>query len=133
MLILNVDDDIDDREMFHAAINALDPKVDCLQFESGRKVLEYLAHAKVPPDFIFIDINMPKMNGYECVEHIRQIPGNAHLPIVMYSTGFNPIQQKDFKDPDIRYVRKTSRLSELVQSIQKILLKSKKLAEKSKR
>ena len=125
MLILNVDDDIDDREMFQAAVNAVDPSLACLQFESGSKVLEYMAHAKVPPDFLFIDINMPKMDGYECVEHIRQIPGNDHMRIVMYSTAFNPKRQESFKDPSIRYVQKTSRLSELVQSIKMLLFDSK--------
>lgn len=133
MLILNVDDDIDDREMFLEAINAIDPEIKCLQFESGSKVLEYLTKAEVVPNFLFIDINMPKMNGYECVEQIRQIPGNEHMLIVMYSTAFNPSQWDDFKAPSVRYLTKTSTFSELVQSIKMIFLESKESAKKSKK
>lgn len=134
MLILNVDDDIDDREMFQAAINAIDPNLACLQFESGSKALEYIANAEVAPDFLFIDINMPKMNGYECIEQIRQIPGNNQIVIVMYSTAFNPKQQKDYKDLDITtYLKKTSKFSELVQSIKKLLSDSKVPVGKQKK
>ena len=133
MLILNVDDDIDDREMFQAAIKAIDPDLTSLQFESGIKVLEYIANAEVAPDVIFIDINMPKMNGYECVEHLRQMRGIDNMQIVMYSTAFNPKQQEDFKDLSIRYVKKTSRFSELVQSINLILLEFKESVEKSRK
>src|SRR5690554_404666 len=117
MLILNVDDDIDDREMFQAAVDEIDPSLTCLQFESGIKVLEYIKHVEASPDFLFIDINMPKMNGYECVEHIRQLPGTDQMQIVMYSTAFNPTQRDNFKDPNIRYVTKTSRFTDLVESI----------------
>lgn len=133
MLILNVDDDIDDREMFRAAIEAIDPKLDCIQFESGSKVLDYLALAELFPNILFVDINMPKMDGYQCVKHLRQIPGNDQMQIVMYSTTFNPEQRERFQDASIKYVKKTSRFSELVHSIRMILLESKELAEKSKR
>lgn len=47
MVILNVDDDIDDREMFQAALDEVDSTLTCIQFESGSKVLEYLAHVEV--------------------------------------------------------------------------------------
>jgi CheY-like chemotaxis protein len=133
MLILNVDDDIDDREMFQAAVSEIDPEIHCLQFESGIKVLSYLAQAELTASYIFIDINMPKMNGYECVEHIRHIPGNEHMRIVMYSTAFNPKLRDDFNDPSIRYVSKTSRLSELVHSIKLILSETTESVEKSRK
>lgn len=133
MLILNVDDDIDDREMFQAAVKAIDPNLTCLQFESGIKVLEYITDAEVAPDIIFIDINMPKMNGYECVEHLIQMRGIDNMQIVLYSTAFNPKQQERFKDISIRYVKKTSRFSELVHSVNMILLESKESVEKSKK
>lgn len=133
MLILNIDDDIDDREMFEAAVNAVDPSHTCIQFESGSKAIDYIGNAEVLPDFLFIDINMPKMDGYECLGQIRQIPGNDQMRIVMYSTAFNPKQQESFKDQRIRYLKKTSRFSELVHSITLILLESKEVAGKSKK
>src|SRR5690349_13236037 len=120
MLILNVDDDIDDREMFLTAVNAIDPNICCIQFESGSKLLEYMSHPEPNADFLFIDINMPKMSGYECVERLKLIPSSDHLQIVMYSTAFNPKLLVDFKNSRVRYLSKTSRLSELIDSIKTI-------------
>lgn len=130
MLVLNVDDDIDDREMFQAAINDIDPEIECLQFESGIKFLEYATQAAIPADFLFIDINMPKMNGYECLERLREVPGNQHMVIAMYSTAFNPKLRDEIKDTRIKYITKTSRPAELVQSLKMILSESRELAEK---
>lgn len=73
------------------------------------------------------------MNGYECVERIRQISRDDHMIIVMYSTAFNPMQQERFRDLGLKYVQKTSKFSELVQSLKRILLVSRELAEKLKR
>jgi CheY-like chemotaxis protein len=133
MLIFNVDDDEDDREMFQAAVHAVDPSLICLPFESGSKAIAYLLSTEVPPDFLFIDINMPKMDGYECLEQLRKISGNGLMRIVMYSTAFNPKQQEAFKDWNIRYLKKTSKFSDLVHSMDRIFTESKELAGKSKR
>ena len=72
MVILEVDDDSDDREMFLDAVNAVDPGISCIQVESGLDALAYLADASPLPDFIFMDVNMPKMDGVEATRIIKQ-------------------------------------------------------------
>lgn len=121
MLILNIDDDVEDREMFREAIRAVDPVISCIQHESGLNALEFIADSEIVPDYIFIDINMPKMNGYECVKEIRLLPGTKKIPIIMYSTAFNPNDQVDFKKLGIKYLTKSSRFSELVESIKNLI------------
>lgn len=122
MLILNVDDDIDDREMFCDALKAIDPEISCMQVESGLKAVEFLRKNEVP-DFIFVDINMPKMNGYECVEEIRSISHLRKVPIIMYSTTFNPNDQVNFTNLGIQYLIKSSRFAEVVSAIKKMIYK----------
>lgn len=96
MLIFNVDDDSDDREIFSDVIKSVNPQIACVLFESGEDLLDFLASNVALPDFIFIDINMPKMNGYECVQQIRSHDMFREVKIIMYSTSFNPEEQLRF-------------------------------------
>src|SRR5688572_18234623 len=97
MLILNVDDDSDDREFFSDALKEVDPSIPCVLFENGQQLLYYLDGAKTLPDYIFIDINMPKMNGYECAQEVRSHYLTGETQIVMYSTAFNPADKEKFE------------------------------------
>lgn len=122
MVILNIDDDLDDREMFCDALRIVDPAISCIQMASGPEALEFMATGEVLPDYIFIDINMPKMDGYECAEAIRAIPKMKEVPLVMFSTTFNPGIEKDFAKRGIRHLVKRSSLSDLVHSIRNLIL-----------
>jgi len=83
---LLADDDRDDREMFSEALAALDPHIICQSVEDGREALRFLATSKFLPNIIFIDINMPVMDGWEL---LRELKGDTHyldIPVVVYST-----------------------------------------------
>ena len=117
MLILYVDDDSDDLEFFDYAIKALNPGIPCVTFQNGKALLDYLENSKVTPDFIFIDINMPKMNGYECAREIKARYFKGDVTIVMYSTAFNPADLVKFDEAGFKYIVKQSSLNGLIQSI----------------
>jgi CheY-like chemotaxis protein len=121
MLILNVDDDSDDREFFGDAIKAVDPEIPCVLFANGEELLYYLEQSKKLPDYIFIDINMPKMNGYECAHEIRSNYPTGETQIVMYSTAFNPVDRAKFEEQGFKYVVKQNNLGALVKSIKGIM------------
>jgi len=124
MLIFYVDDDSDDRELFRYAVKSVDPRTVLVAFESGEDLLTFLRSGTPLPDFIFIDINMPKMNGYECVQEIRSKEIFNTVKIIMYSTSFNPEDQLRFNQPGVDFLVKPSEIDSLVLYI-------KKLAEKS--
>lgn len=124
MLIFNIDDDSDDREIFRYAVRSVDPSITCISFESGEDLLRHIGRDMPLPDFIFIDINMPKMNGYECVQEIRSKEILNTVKIIMYSTSFNPEDQLRFNQPAVDFLVKPSEIDSLVRYI-------KKLAEKS--
>lgn len=116
MQVLHVDDDDDDREMFGEALKEIDPHISFIPIKSGPEAVDYLTAATILPDYIFIDINMPKMNGYECVEHIRLLKKDIRS-IIMYSTTFNPRDQVAFARLGIKYLQKGHRFPGLVNSI----------------
>lgn len=121
MQIVNVDDDKDDRDMFCLAINKIDPGIECIQAESGEDAIDLVSNSKLAPDFIFIDINMPQMNGYECVREIHQYPNLRNTRIIMLSTAFNPRDQVEFEVPKIKYLLKTSSVRSLANSIKELI------------
>lgn len=124
MLILSVDDDSDDREFFGDAIKAIDPQIPLVVFPNGEELLYYLEKSENQPDYIFIDINMPKMNGYECAEEIRANYPMGETQIVMYSTSFNPEDRAKFEEHGFKYITKQHSLGTLVQSIKGVLANS---------
>ena len=72
--IMIVDDDDDDREFFCEAIEKIDSSINCVTIENGEKALQYLKDAQqVMPDYIFLDLNMPKIDGKECLIQIKNI------------------------------------------------------------
>ncbi len=122
MLILNVDDDSDDREIFSDAVRVLDPNISLAQVESGANALLFLNSGGVVPDYLFIDNNMPKISGIECVKKIISIPRFLTIHIVMYSTAFTPGDRTYLAEMGITCLAKQSRLSDLVSSLKNLLL-----------
>lgn len=122
MLILNVDDDCDDREIFCDAVKAVGPNISCTQVESGISALQFLDQSCLLPDYLFIDINMPKMTGLECVQKIRSVPRFSSIQIVMYSTTFSLNDEILFSEMGIKSMAKPSKFSDLVGSLKELLL-----------
>ena len=121
MQILNVDDDPDDREMFCRAIQKIDGEIQCIQVSSGEDAIELLSKNEVTPEYIFMDINMPRINGYECVKEIYEFSNLKHTEIIMFSSTFNPRDQVDFGVLGLKYLLKSSSLRALVESITKLI------------
>lgn len=83
---LLADDDRDDREMFSEALAALDPRIICEGVEDGREALKFLSTSKVSPSIIFVDINMPVMDGWELLRELKRDAHYVDIPVVVYST-----------------------------------------------
>jgi CheY-like chemotaxis protein len=84
-----IDNDEDDQEIFQMAIREVNPFISCIVANDGIIALENLKNS-LKPSFIFVDMNMPLMNGKQCLEEIRKIPHLANVPVYIYSTGANP-------------------------------------------
>ncbi|TDB61154.1 response regulator [Arundinibacter roseus] len=88
--IFLVDDDEDDRFLFLDAINEYKSLVDCEQFTDGEMLMSILSNAETLPDAIFLDLNLPKCNGIECLDYVRQRLGNHLTKVYIISTSSSP-------------------------------------------
>ena len=85
--ILLIDDDKDDAELFSDAVEELEVNVGLIHFIDGNEAVKKLYEKAAPiPDIIFLDINMPHINGWECLKQLKIIAHLKSIPIVMYST-----------------------------------------------
>lgn len=85
-IFLLADDDRDDREMFSEALAALDPQIVCDGVEDGRAALKFLSASTIYPSVIFLDINMPVMDGWELLRKLKSDTQYLNIPVVVYST-----------------------------------------------
>jgi CheY-like chemotaxis protein len=82
-----VDDDQDDIDLFREAVAKTDPHIQCRTFLDAQKAIDELqGELLLKPDVIFIDLNMPRVNGRQCLREIRKINELDNVPVVIYST-----------------------------------------------
>lgn len=87
MLLLIVDDDDDDRGLFCEAILRIDPSIKCLIATDGKEAYDLLTTTlTVLPDIIFMDVNMPVMDGKTCLTLLKGNEDLRDIPVVMWST-----------------------------------------------
>ncbi|MCW3072719.1 MAG: response regulator receiver protein [Bacteroidetes bacterium] len=85
-----VDDDPDDQEIFCMALEDMGEDIKCIHASDGVDALKKLNENAFTPDYIFIDMNMPRMNGNQCLQEIRKIARLKDVPVYMYSTSADP-------------------------------------------
>lgn len=95
MVVLNVDDDQEDREFFCDALREIDPTITCLIAGSGMEALALLENRSPLPDYIFLDINMPMMDGKQCLKALKSTPHLHSIPVIMYSTSTDTREIKE--------------------------------------
>lgn len=87
MNIWLADDDQDDRELLQEALKGLaylDFSVTA--FRDGRELLQGLSGNPEIPDLIFLDLNMPGINGFECLKNLRENAIFRKVQVAIYST-----------------------------------------------
>jgi CheY-like chemotaxis protein len=86
-----VDDDLDDQEIFFMALQQFDEAIQCDFANDGVMAIEILRADKLNvPDCIFIDMNMPRMDGIDCLEQIKKMDHLRAIPVCMFSTSADP-------------------------------------------
>jgi len=119
--ILLVDDDEDEHEIFLSALKHIDKSCKFLSAGSCDEALKIVKH--VEPDYIFIDVNMPRTNGMVCLDEIKKISKIAHVPVYMYSTGMNAQDdQKARQLGAVDYIIKPNSIPMLTGLLKKIVV-----------
>ena len=95
--ILLIDDDEDDQFIFLTALKAVVPECSCRIFNNGADAIRDLQVHYGKTDMIFLDLNMPIMNGFEFLAILKTDSLLSSLPVTIYSTSDDPVDIKRAK------------------------------------
>jgi CheY-like chemotaxis protein len=117
-----IDDDRDDQEVFVAAVQDVNPEVKVNVNDNAERMLTELKEAPTLPDLIFLDINMPKMDGFEFMMNMQRDIRLRKVRVVFYTTTNRPEQiEKANALGAIGFITKTNSYGELCEALQKYL------------
>ena len=97
--VMIVDDSESDQFLLKIIIEKLDPDIRILQAYDGQEALEILADLPKQPDVIFLDINMPRMNGHEFLDKYATWEEQVAIVIMLTSSD----QERD-KEKSMSYI-----------------------------
>jgi DNA-binding NtrC family response regulator len=121
--VILAEDDYDDRLLFEEALSELPVSVKLDTFNNGDELMEWLTNVNNRlPDVLFLDLNMPRKNGFATLGEIKRNIKLQNLPVIIFSTATNHEMIKQvYKDAAHYYIRKPVHFSDLKQLIYKAL------------
>lgn len=122
--ILLIDDDSDDVEIFVEAVNSLHKEIVCQTATNALKAFDELKTAESLPDFIFVDFNMPALNGISFIQKMKDQNRLEHIPVILMSTHTADVMcQLTRQFESINYIAKPNSFQELVLLLDGVLTK----------
>jgi CheY-like chemotaxis protein len=86
-----VDDDADEHDLFGEALKEVSADIELVTAINGLDAIDKLnSTSQLRPDVIFLDLNMPKMNGMQLLEKIKEHNELSAIPVHIYTTSSNP-------------------------------------------
>lgn len=129
--ILLADDDTDDCAFFEKAVSEIPITTNLTIVRDGEQLMNYLSrNSEHLPDVVYLDLSMPRKNGFECLTEIKESEKLKDLIVVVFSTSFP--RDMIYEDSMIKlllkigaydYIRKSGDFAQLKQIIQKTLNK----------
>jgi CheY-like chemotaxis protein len=121
MVILNVDDDKDNLEMFCEAVKEINPSIDCIKVNSAHEALKLLHESDRLPNYIFLDLNMPFMDGKTCLKMIKRDLRLSDITVFIFSSASSPADIEECKNLGADFLKKEFSHRRLVDSLKKII------------
>jgi CheY-like chemotaxis protein len=84
--ILLIDDDDDDHEIFLTAIKDLPASIKFQGLNNATDAFNKLVEREITPDTIFLDLNMPLMDGIQFLSLLKKTEELKNIPVIIYST-----------------------------------------------
>ncbi len=114
--LLLADDDEDDCAFFKDALDELVFSVDLTTVNDGVQLMNFLSEnpSSDLPDILFLDLNMPRKSGFECLTEIKKIDKLKHLPVIIFSTSLDMnIVDLMYEKGATHYIQKPGEFSKL--------------------
>jgi CheY-like chemotaxis protein len=124
ILITLADDDEDDRLFFTDAFEELKINTIVNTVNNGKELLNFLNHPEtVLPNIIFLDLNMPILNGIDCLKEIKSNDKFKDIAIAIYSTSSS---DKDVENTFVLganiYIKKPSNFNDLKKTLSEVVI-----------
>lgn len=89
--IVLAEDDDDDCMFFESAVQEMSAGLQLIRYADGMTLMSEIDNVQ-NPGILFLDINMPKVNGLQCLVELRKQTRYRDLPIIIFSTSASPDQ-----------------------------------------
>jgi len=121
--ILLADDDEDDRTFFKEAFEEIKLETKVTLVNDGVELMNHLKrNGQKKPHILFLDLNMPRKNGMECLLEIRNSRNLKDIPIAIYSTSS---AEEDIEETFVNganvYIRKPNDFTELKKILEEVI------------
>jgi CheY-like chemotaxis protein len=119
---LLVEDDHEDQELFIDAVHSISPSIGCYAVSNGEEALSTLLEEGLNPDFIFTDLNMPRMNGFEFLKALRSIEQFRSIPVIVLSSEYSEDVMRKVKDLGVTAFYSKTRFGLITEILRKYLV-----------
>ncbi len=120
--ILLIDDDADDRHFFQQALLQVSAHAILDWASNGEAGLDKLVSAIILPDYVFLDLNMPRMSGLQVLKRIKETVYLKDVPVIICSTAQNPSNLAELLSLGaMAYLTKPSTMQDMVSLIRGIV------------
>ena len=125
-VVFIVDDDTDDREFFCEALHEIEEDIQCICAGNGNEAIALLNQPQITlPDYIFLDLNMPRLGGKQCLSIIKSTQKLCHIPVIIFSTTRQFREAEETKELGAAlFITKPSSYAELKRNLSLILSQS---------
>ena len=119
-LLVMIDDDTDDHQILSMALEELNQPMNYLFFSDCESaVAHFQKESATPPGYVFLDLNLPRINGDQCLEKLLQLKEFDDPCIVIYSTSIPDYWHAKLEKIGVdKFIEKTGSISELITKIQ---------------
>jgi DNA-binding response OmpR family regulator len=120
-----VDDDSEEAELFQDAMSQIDIAIKVFWYDNVMDAMDALMGEKKMPEFLFLDLNLPKVSGKDMLRLLRQNEITSVLPIVIYSTSISKMDIEDITPYNVsRFLQKPEDFNSLCRELGNVVLNS---------
>jgi CheY-like chemotaxis protein len=124
LILLLADDDKDDCLFFKDALEELPVTANLTTVHDGEQLMQLLTERTGDlPQVLFLDLNMPRKNGFECLSEIKENEKLKQIAVIIFSTSFEQdVVNLLYKKGAQYYIRKPAEFSQLKKVIHQALI-----------